>query len=242
MLPPAVFGIWAAGPFLQIAGHGTPLWMPAVLLRWIPLVANARIPARAIIVVYLAAAVWASFGARRLLRASGGGRWLLAVLALLVLLDYAPAQTPVVVPSHPAILRNMRGGTGAVLQVPFGLRDGFGETGTLDAETMWLQTIHQRPIAGGFIARLPRDAGDRYRQLPVLGSMLRLSGGEPLTEGEIDADRLAEDRVPAQGFAYVLVNRARASAALEDYVRQILPDPPVAEDADYTLYDLGDHH
>jgi hypothetical protein len=106
---------------------------------------------------------------------------------------------------------------------------------------MWLQTVHQRPIAGGFVARLPRDTADRYRQLPVLGSMLRLSSGETLTDVEIEGDRLVADQVSAQGFGYVLVNRARATGALEDYVDRVLPSRPIAEDADYALYEVTSH-
>jgi hypothetical protein len=237
-----VFGIWAAGPFVQLAGHGSPLWMPAVLLRWVPFVANARIPARAIVVVYLACAMLAALGARRLL-ADHRHRPLFAALVALVVLDYAPARMPIMFPARPPTIERLAAGriSGAVLEVPFGLRDGFGETGSLDPQSMWLQTVHQRPIAGGFVARLPRDTADRYRQLPVLGSMLRLSSGETLTDVEIEGDRLVADQVSAQGFGYVLVNRARATGALEDYVDRVLPSRPIAEDADYALYEVTSH-
>lgn len=234
-----VFGIWAAGPFVQLAGHGSPLWMPAVLLRWVPFVANARIPARAIVVVYVACAMLAALGSRRLLE-EHRRRSLFAALAALVVLDYAPARMPVMFPARPATIERLAAGgfSGAVLEVPFGSRDGFGETGSLDPQSMWFQTIHQRPIAGGFVARLPRGAPDRYRQLPVLGSLLRLSSGETLTDAEIERDRLAADQVSAQGFGYVLVNRARATAAVKNYVDRVLPSRPIAEDADYTLYEV----
>jgi hypothetical protein len=238
-----VFGMWAAGPFVQLAGHGSPLWMPAVLLRWVPFVANARIPARAIVVVYLACAMLAALGSRRLLE-EHRRRSLFAALVALVVLDYAPARMPVMFPARPATIEQLAAGglSGAVLEVPFGLRDGFGETGSLDPQSMWFQTIHQRPIAGGFVARLPRDTPDRYRQLPVLGSLLRLSSGETLSDAEVEGDRLAAGQVAAQGFGYVLVSRARATAALEDYVDRVLPSNPIAEDADYTLYEVTTAH
>ena len=147
-------------------------------------------------------------------------------------------------PARPATIERLAAEriSGAVLEVPFGVRDGFGEVGSLDPQSMWFQTIHQRPIAGGFVARLPRDTPDRYRQLPVLGSLLRLSTGETLTNAEVDSDRLVADQVSAQGFGYVLVNRARATAALEEYVDRVLPSRPIAEDADYALYELTARH
>ena len=57
MLTAVVFGIWSLGPYLEVAGRHTAFWLPATLLRWVPLVANARIPGRAIVVVYLCCAI-----------------------------------------------------------------------------------------------------------------------------------------------------------------------------------------
>jgi hypothetical protein len=243
VVPLMVFGVWAAGPFLEIAGRGSPLWLPAVLLRWVPFVANARIPARAIVVVYLACAMLAAFGSRRLLE-DRRRRPLFAALVALVVLDYAPSRMPIMYPARPATIDRLASGpsSGAVLEVPFGLRDGFGEVGSLDPQSMWFQTIHQRPIVGGFVARLPRETADRYRQFPVLGSLLRLSSGETLTDAEIEGDRLIANQVSSLGFGYVLVNRARSAGALEAYVDRVLPSPPIAEDADYALYEVTTAH
>src|SRR5262249_20257712 len=38
----AVFFVWALGPFLRIGGFDTGLKLPAILLRFVPFVANAR--------------------------------------------------------------------------------------------------------------------------------------------------------------------------------------------------------
>src|SRR4051812_25571092 len=61
-----VFGIWALGPWLTVIGRQTPLIMPALFLRFVPIVANARIPGRAMVVVYLAIAMLAAIGFDRL--------------------------------------------------------------------------------------------------------------------------------------------------------------------------------
>jgi hypothetical protein len=238
LVPLAVFGLWAIGPSLQVAGHATPLWMPAVLVRWIPIVANARIPARAIVVVYLAIALLAAFGLRHLLQT---GRPLLGLgLFVLVILDLAPAPPPMFTLSRPAVAIAMAADSlpGAVLHVPFGLRDGFGQTGRLDPDAMWLQTIHHRPIAGGFVARLPRDIAERYRQMPVLGTLLRLSSGERLANSERDHDRMAAAMLARDGFRYLVVNRQLASEETQRVIREMMTTAPVSEDAEYTLYAL----
>ena len=224
-----VFSIWALGPFVEVAGRATPFSLPAVIVRWIPVVANARIPARAIVVVYLACAMLAALGVQRLL--AGGRRTLAAALVALLVIDYAAAPPPVVQLGRPAVLDALLRdpGAGAVLEVPMGLRDGFGETGMLDPNAMWLQTIHERPIAGGFVARLPRDAAARYLRQPALAPLLERS-----------PDPIGEDTgaLTALGFRYLLVSRALASEGAQASIRRVQSISLVAEDADYTLYRL----
>ena len=228
LLPLIVFSIWALGPFVEVAGRATPFWLPAVIVRWIPVVANARIPARAIVVVYLACAMLAAFGVKRLL--ADGRRTLAAALVALLVIDYAAAPPPVVQLARPAVLDALLADpvAGAVLEVPMGLRDGFGETGTLDPNAMWLQTIHERPIAGGFVARLPRDTEVRYLRDPALAPFLDPTSPDPGPGAALTA----------LGFRYVLVNRALASEAVLGQVRRLKPVTLVAEDAEYTLYRL----
>jgi hypothetical protein len=232
-----VFGIWAIGPFLQFAGHTTPLWMPAVALRWIPFVANARIPARAMVVVYLALAMLAAFGARHILEQRRGVP-VYTVLVALLLADYVPAQEAVTYLERPHTVDVMAAAieSGAVLPVPLGLKDGFGETGELDPLAMWLQTLHARPIAGGFIARLPPNLAADYRRMPVLGSLLRLSDGDTLTEEEIRQDPLDGARIAVQGFRYVLVHRARLTPTLAAYLKERDHLERIAADETYDLF------
>src|SRR5258707_831865 len=80
--------------------------------------------------------------------------WAIAFLGFLVL-DSVPRPTSAFPLDHPAIydvlLRQSE--PGAVCELPIGLRDGFGETGIFDSRTLWYQTIHKRPMTGGFVAR-----------------------------------------------------------------------------------------
>src|SRR5581483_10621561 len=58
----AVFGIWALGPHLILFGWNSGAVLPQALLRYIPIAANARIPGRAMVVVYLALAMLGAIG------------------------------------------------------------------------------------------------------------------------------------------------------------------------------------
>jgi hypothetical protein len=53
VLPLVLFLLWSLGPSLLVAGRRTPLLLPGVLLRWLPVVSQPRIPSRAIVVVYM---------------------------------------------------------------------------------------------------------------------------------------------------------------------------------------------
>jgi hypothetical protein len=49
-----LFLIWALGHHLLLLGRNTGVILPEAFLRYIPIVANARIPGRAMVVVFLA--------------------------------------------------------------------------------------------------------------------------------------------------------------------------------------------
>jgi hypothetical protein len=128
-------------------------------------------------------------------------------------------------------------GTGALCELPLGLRDGLRETGKFDSRILWYQTIHERPMAGGFVARLPPRIIREYDAMPVLGSLLRLSsGGSIVSEIRMSADdaRLVLERT---GFRFIILNHRLSSRVLEQYVA-MLPLRPIAEDNERTLYVL----
>jgi hypothetical protein len=89
----AVFLIWALGPYVVAFGRTLPLPLPGILVRYVPLIANARVPSRAIAVVYAASAVFAAAGLAAL-RERGRRGWALALSALAIV-DLLPSTPPV---------------------------------------------------------------------------------------------------------------------------------------------------
>jgi hypothetical protein len=217
-----VFMLWALGPWLIAFGRQTPLMLPAIVLRYVPIVANARIPGRAMVVVYLALSMLAAVGAAWLSSRQRTGRMAGWGLVLLLTIECAPASPPMYVPDMPsqyASLRN-RARTGAVCELPLGIRDGFGETGKFDSAVLLHQTLHERPIVGGFLARLePRVARD-YAAMPVVGSFLRLSSGGKLSDEPVFmSPREAASSLASAGIAFVVLDIRTASADLIQYVQ-----------------------
>jgi hypothetical protein len=130
---------------LDLGGERTFVTLPWAALQALPVLNSTRTPARFHFSLALAVALLASYGAAQLKR----HRWLLAVLALLVLLEYQsfwPLPTiPGTVPPAVQALAE-RADVGVVLNLPWNhllaQKDG-----------MFLQTGHQQPLLAGHIAR-----------------------------------------------------------------------------------------
>jgi len=233
-----VFATWAIGPYLLIAGRRVWVLLPATVIRFIPVVSNARIPARAMILVFLAAAMLAAIGWQSL----HDRRRLALSTCLLVLLcaDYLPARPGFFPIDRPPVYEVLRAQAhvGIVCELPLGLRDGFGEAGRMDTRVLAYQTLHGYPITGGFVARLSPRITKAYLEDAVLGPLLRLSGGEPLSaEPSMDPDA-AGAVLRRHGISHVILNRQASPADLLAYVRASLPLRILAEDPERTLYEI----
>ena len=222
------FTVFALGPFLMVAGFDTGLKLPEILLRYVPFAANARMPGRAMVGVYMAVALLAAVAV-----AGAGGRlrspaiqWLLVVL---VAFEFWAAPIRMTTLDRPTVYVALATAPpGAVCEVPFGIGDGLSTgVGSQDRRILYYATIHEHPLAGGYIGRMPADAADRYAHLPIAAQLLQLSDGAGsayLPAGE-----------PA--CRYLVVHRATSSAALLAYVATLQAER-VATDENRDLYRL----
>ena len=81
----------------------------------------------------------------------------------------------------PALIALAAQEPGAVCEVPFGVGDGLRGSGSQDRRVLYDATIHQHPVVGGILGRMPNDAEARYAEMPVVGDLLRLSSGKAVT-------------------------------------------------------------
>jgi hypothetical protein len=234
----SVFFVWAAGPFLAAFGHSLHVLLPATLVRFIPAMNNVRIPARAMVVVYLAAAMLVAHAIALL--SEHRRTTLAALLALLIIVDYVPAPAEVFHVDRPAVYETLRRqrGSGGVCELPLGLRDGFGERGPADSRTLFYQTIHERPITGGAVSRLPRRIFTGYESDPVLGPLLRLSEGQALGEQRVLDATAASEALLANGMRFIVLNLQTSPPDLVDYVHKGLQLKFLDADAGHQLYEI----
>jgi hypothetical protein len=198
-----VFALLAAGPFLRIGGVDTGLPLPQALLRYVPGFSNARIPGRALVMVHLSVAMLTAFAL-----ATGRQRaWLTAGLAVLITAETLPGPVPMQpIPAADEVDATLResAASGAVAELPLGIRDGFGEAGLLDHRALVHQVWHERPIAGGFVARLAEPVRQQYSETPFFRDLLTISTPAG-TDATLTPDAAA--RAAELGIAFVVVNR-----------------------------------
>jgi len=229
-----VFLVWALGPFLLVGGFDTGLKLPVILARFVPLVANARMPGRAMVVVFMALAVLVGLGMSAASRGTGRLRaaslqWL--VIAL-VAFEYWDAPIRLTSLDSPAVYRALAAAApGPVCEVPFGIGDGLSEgVGSQDRRVLFYATQHAHPLAGGYIGRMPAGAAQRYTAMPVAGALLQLSDGKV----PVPSVGLADAPLPCR---YLVVHRPATSGALLTYVEG-LPADRIASDESRDLYRL----
>jgi hypothetical protein len=197
----AAFFAVALGPFVRIDGVDTGIPGPFALLRYVPPFSNARMPGRAIVIVQLAAAVLTAMVlARRTTQWKNAAWWL-----VFLVLEAVPHPTPLLALPRPdavdaAIVLSRA--PGSVLELPVGLRDGFGMIGWLDHRALAHQMHHERPLVGGFVARMSPTLRERYLQTPIFVAALGVSDLDRPLERSLSA-RAAAD----QGVAFLVVNR-----------------------------------
>lgn len=221
----AVFGVWALGPYLRIAGTHTGLWLPASLVQYVSILSNARLPSRAMVMVYLSVGVLVAIAIAARARVTGRPlrAGMVTAIAAIILIDFAAQPIALYRIDRPAIFRQLAAlPPGGVCVLPLGLRDGLGEVGRFEHRALADQIVHGKPIVGGFIARVPKAVFEQHAQAPVIGSLLRLSSGETLDDAALarDRDAVARNGVP---FRYVVIYPEDTAPALRAYITSMLP-------------------
>ena len=152
----AFFLVIAGGEALHVAGHVTPLHLPGVILSKLPFVANVRTPARAMVMVYLFLGLGLAQATVMVWRQPSTARGVMALAALLMLLDFTPAHlasTPAACPPALEAIKNDPASFG-VLDLPGGYVNGNA--------VMMLSACHGKPIVMGETSRrMSRTLADR---------------------------------------------------------------------------------
>jgi hypothetical protein len=220
------FGILALGPELQVNGAAFPaIPMPYRLLDPTLLGRILRRPARLNIVVSLSIAVLTGIGAGDVLgRLARHRRWRYAALGLtgaIIFAEYAVLPFPTSVPAQSEFFNQLRLEPGhfAITDFPIGYL-------AHDKWYMYAQTLHERPMTGGHVSRIPAQADDLMDRVPVLHEA---RSGAPKAGELDDVSRQLAPLVEAN-VKYVILHKDRASASRVDAWREWFATRPYYED------------
>ena len=226
----AVFGLLALGPYFTIGGFDTGLRLPEILLRFVPIVANARMPGRMMAIVFVGVAAICA-----LKIAHARGRWASPsvqwfIVAVLIV-EFWNSPMPITLLDRPAVYEALaQQPAGAVCEVPFGVGDGLGiGVGSQDRSVLYYATIHRHPLVGGAVSRMPIDTVGRYERMAVVGNLLRLSSNREVLPS-------AQTTEPSP-CTYLVIHRRAAPADLLRFVEQ-LPTEAVTSDSETSVVRL----
>ena len=234
------FALLALGPFVHVAGVNTDIPGPWALARYLPLVRLARAPARLTIVAMLGLSMLFA-GALCYL----SDRWphrrraLLAAVAAVMLVELLPAPRPLYSAAIPRFYQRVAAQEDdmRMLELPVGIRDGTSSVGSFSALSQFFQTVHGKPLIGGYLSRVSRTRIAEARQNPVFDALITLSEGGTLDPAR---ERSLVERGPAfmrRGrIGFVVIDTSRASPQLRDLAIHALHLQRVDAEDPYELY------
>jgi hypothetical protein len=157
------FLVLAFGPTPYVAGKAVLGYWPVLPYAWLevlfPPLAISGVPIRMMVMVILSVAMLAAFGLIALWRESARERRIAIALAGLLVVEYLPSPIPnlsIGVPKYVEVLRDLPGADGVLDMV------------SAKSHALFYQTIHRKPLAFGYLARLPDSVELRDRELRAM--------------------------------------------------------------------------
>jgi hypothetical protein len=240
--------ILSLGIYLNILQWNLWLPLPFYLLRLVPIVGNTRVPERWMAVGSVAWGMVLALAIMHLAKAKG---WRLNRLCVLVgigvLLENWPGiplgQPPQDSPVYTTLRQLPRGG---VLELPFCLRDSAITAGVglpvgwnIPWDDLGVQILHQQPILGGCIGRIPRRLINSFKADPFFHDLIALEEGN--AEGLLSKSPSADALSAARDFSvsYVLLRRNAIRPEALAFVQSSMPMTLIQKDGEIELYRVG---
>jgi hypothetical protein len=223
------FAILALGPLLHINGQSqfdldgleinVPL--PFLILHYIPVIRENRVPNRYSILVVIALGVlvayavwWLYWQLSRRLKQPMTASVALGVSGLisaLLIFEHLAIPLPLTDARIPEVYRQIgqEPGDFSVLSVPLGLRNSFGQAGAEDTRTQYYQSAFAKHLLSGQIQRNPPYLFDYFHKVPVISSILALEEYKDLDSATLARDqKMAGEVVNFFDLRYLVVNPA----------------------------------
>lgn len=233
------FAALSLGPFIRVAGIDTFIPTPWALLRYVPVLDQARMPARFSVLVIMAVALIFAGALAALVRTRRNPGLFVAGVAAVLGFELLAAPRPLYSAAPPAIYdiiaRDAR--PDRVLEVPFGVRDGLSSLGDFSAASLVFQAHHGKDLVGGYLSRVSASQKALYLQHPVTSVLLATGENRDVTPAQRDAARAAADAfIEDVSLGWVVIDERRAGTEAAHVAREVLNLVPIARDGVFALY------
>jgi hypothetical protein len=103
--------------------------------------------------------------------------------------------------------------------------------------SQYLQTVHRKPLAGGYLSRLPPGEVKRYQRLPLMSVLLELSEGHSVDPRRLD-DAVARARARRKdlNIGWIVVDSSRTSPELLTLCNRVFDLQWIATDGEWAIY------
>jgi len=221
------FGLFTLGPFLQINGQyrfnldgvETSFPLPYALLHYLPIIKANRAPNRNSVLLMLAVAVLAAYGAYWILRRLEIGDWRLgrpnlqfpisnrpttvivaAILSAALLFEHLAVPLPLSDHRVPAVYAQIAADPApvAVMHAPLGWRNSFGVFGAERTILQYYQSVHGKPMIGGNSSRAPDFKMGYFERLPLFQAIQQVE-----FNGQVAPDLAAAAQAQAAELMYL---------------------------------------
>ncbi len=241
------FAVLSLGPLLHINGQSVfdmdglqvTFPMPFLLLHYIPVLRENRVPNRYSVLVMLSLAVLVGFAvawASQKAREKNTKYWIIVPfgLVLAILFEHAAVPLPLTDARVPEVYQEIANEPGqfSVLTIPLGWRNSFGQQGAEDTRTQYYQSVHGKFIFPGNIQRNPPFLFEYFDRISLFHTLSEIESYRGVSE-----ETLAKDRAQAPlltsffDIRYVVIQPAipgrppysDTRGATLDYLREVLP-------------------
>jgi len=239
------FAVLSLGPLLHINGKSVfdfdglavSFPLPFLLLHYIPLLKENRVPNRFGVLVMLSLAVLVAFAAVWIAQKIKKKVLLFTVYGLLltgILFEHSAIPLPLTDARIPDIYSQIAREPGdfSVLTLPLGWRNSFGQQGAEDTRAQYYQSALGKFIFPANIQRNPPFLFDYFDRIPIFHSITELEFYNSVSDEDIARDKTSAPALMAFfDVRYVVVNPSipgrppynDTRGAVVDYIQQVLP-------------------
>jgi hypothetical protein len=235
------FGSLALGPFIRIAGIETYIPTPWTLLRYVPVVSEARMPSRfAVLVIMAVAVIFAAALAALRAKWPRHQKAVLAFVAVVLCFELLPIPRRLdhatVPPVYDVIAADQRRVT--VLNLPLGIRDGLSSFGNFTADTLFFQAHHGKPIVGGYLSRVSPRRRDAMLADPTMAALVAMSEHQMPDERMLTSARQGASAFLSRlSVGWVVVDESFTPPALQAFATDVFGLREVARSGAFVLYE-----